>query len=36
MCGNDIDVRRLEARPVTTMCIECKIQQEEEEKLMEM
>jgi DnaK suppressor protein len=35
-CGNEIDVRRLEARPVTTMCIECKIQQEEEEKLMEM
>lgn len=35
-CGNEIDIRRLEARPVTTMCIECKIQQEEEEKLMEM
>jgi DnaK suppressor protein len=35
-CGEEIDIRRLEARPVTTMCIECKIQQEEEEKLMEM
>ncbi|HYA12061.1 MAG TPA: RNA polymerase-binding protein DksA [Thermodesulfovibrionales bacterium] len=35
-CGNEIDIRRLEARPVTTMCIECKIQQEEEEKLMEI
>jgi DnaK suppressor protein len=35
-CGNEIDIRRLEARPVTTLCIECKIQQEEEEKLMEM
>jgi len=34
-CGLDIDVRRLEARPVTTMCIECKILQEEEEKLRE-
>ena len=35
-CGNEIDIRRLEARPVTTMCIECKTQQEEEEKLTEM
>lgn len=35
-CGEEIDIKRLEARPVTTMCIECKIQQEEEEKLMEM
>lgn len=34
-CGSEIDMRRLEARPVTTLCIECKIQQEEEEKLME-
>jgi DnaK suppressor protein len=34
-CGLEIDVRRLEARPVTTMCIECKTLQEEEEKLME-
>lgn len=34
-CGLDIDIRRLEARPVTTMCIECKVLQEEEEKLRE-
>ncbi len=32
-CGEEIDIKRLEARPVTTMCIECKMQQEEEEKL---
>jgi DnaK suppressor protein len=35
-CGQEINVRRLEARPVTTMCIECKTLQEEEEKLMEI
>lgn len=34
-CGQGIDIRRLEARPVTTMCIECKTLQEEEEKFME-
>lgn len=34
-CGMEIDIRRLEARPVTTFCIECKTQQEEEERLME-
>lgn len=34
-CGEEIDIRRLEARPVTTMCIECKTLQEEEEKLRE-
>jgi DnaK suppressor protein len=34
-CGDEIDIRRLEARPVTNMCIECKTQQEEEEKLRE-
>lgn len=34
-CASEIDIRRLEARPVTTLCIECKIQQEEEERLME-
>ncbi len=33
VCGQEIDIKRLEARPVTTMCIECKIEQEEEEKL---
>ncbi len=35
-CTSEIDIRRLEARPVTTLCIECKIQQEEEEKLTEI
>lgn len=34
-CGLDIHVKRLEARPVTSMCIECKTLQEEEEKLRE-
>lgn len=34
-CGMEIDIRRLEARPVTTLCIECKTQQEEEERLTE-
>lgn len=34
-CGNEIELKRLEARPVTTMCIECKTLQEEEEKLRE-
>ena len=34
-CGNEINIQRLEARPVTTMCIECKTLQEEEEKLRE-
>ena len=32
-CGDEIDIRRLDARPVTTMCIDCKILEEEEEKL---
>jgi DnaK suppressor protein len=34
-CGEQISVKRLEARPVTTLCIECKTRQEEEEKLQE-
>ncbi|MBF0327557.1 MAG: RNA polymerase-binding protein DksA [Nitrospirae bacterium] len=33
VCGEDINVKRLEARPVTTMCIDCKTEQEEEERL---
>jgi DnaK suppressor protein len=32
-CGGDISSKRLEARPVTTLCIECKTRQEEEEKI---
>jgi len=35
-CGEEIDLKRLDARPVTTMCIDCKTQQEEEEKLKEL
>jgi DnaK suppressor protein len=35
VCGCEIGIKRLEARPVTTMCIECKTEQEEEERLME-
>ncbi len=31
-CGEDIGFKRLEARPVTTLCIECKSKQEQEEK----
>jgi DnaK suppressor protein len=34
-CGEEINIKRLEARPVTTMCIDCKTEQEEEEKLRE-
>lgn len=34
-CGEEIDIKRLQARPVTTMCIDCKTLQEEEEKLRE-
>ncbi len=31
-CGGDIGVKRLQARPVTTLCIECKTAQEQEER----
>jgi DnaK suppressor protein len=33
ICGEPIDFKRLEARPVTTHCIECKTLEEEEEKI---
>jgi DnaK suppressor protein len=36
VCGQEIGIKRLEARPVTTMCIECKTEQEAEEKLREL
>lgn len=32
VCGGEIGEKRLEARPVTTLCIECKQEQEEKEK----
>ena len=35
ICGEQIGLKRLKARPVTTLCIECKTKQEEEEKLRE-
>ncbi len=31
-CGDDISIKRLEARPVTTLCIECKTHQENHER----
>jgi DnaK suppressor protein len=31
-CGEDIGLKRLEARPVTTLCIDCKTLQETREK----
>lgn len=31
-CGDDIDVKRLEARPVTDLCVRCKEDQERKEK----
>lgn len=34
-CGSEIGIKRLEARPVTDLCIECKVRQEEEEKIVE-
>lgn len=32
-CGDTIGLKRLEARPVTTMCINCKTEQEADEKM---
>ena len=32
VCGDDINVERLRARPVTTMCIACKEEQEQRER----
>ncbi|HOI96440.1 MAG TPA: RNA polymerase-binding protein DksA [Syntrophobacter fumaroxidans] len=32
MCGDDIGIERLDARPVTTLCIDCKRKQEANEK----
>ncbi len=33
MCGEEISIARLKARPVATLCIKCKTRQEEEERL---
>lgn len=32
-CGEDISAARLKARPVTTLCIDCKTEQERQEKI---
>jgi DnaK suppressor protein len=31
-CGGDVGLKRLQARPVTTLCIDCKVEQEQEER----
>jgi DnaK suppressor protein len=36
VCGEPIEFKRLEARPVTTLCIECKTSAEEEEKIRKL
>ena len=33
-CGEEISVKRLKARPVTTQCIDCKTKQEAQEKAL--
>ncbi|MCP4107367.1 MAG: RNA polymerase-binding protein DksA [Desulfobacteraceae bacterium] len=33
-CGEDINVERIKARPVTTQCIDCKTQEEASEKAL--
>lgn len=32
-CGEEIPLRRLQARPMTTLCVACKTLQEEDEKI---
>jgi DnaK suppressor protein len=34
-CGAEIPYKRLKARPVTTLCIDCKTLQEEKEKALQ-
>ena len=33
LCGEEISEERLKARPVTTLCIDCKTESEEKEKI---
>lgn len=33
ICGEEISIKRLKARPVTTLCIECKTKEEAFEKI---
>ncbi len=35
VCGGEIAFRRLKARPVTTLCIDCKTEQEHQEKMQQ-
>lgn len=35
-CGEEISLKRLEARPVTSLCIKCKEEQEKREKSFEV
>lgn len=34
-CENEIGIKRLDARPVTTLCIDCKTREEEDERIAE-
>lgn len=34
VCGEDIGEARLRARPVTTLCIDCKMEQERKERML--
>ncbi|MGD8367491.1 MAG: RNA polymerase-binding protein DksA [Desulfobacterales bacterium] len=34
ICGEDISIERLKARPVTTQCIDCKTKEEAKEKAL--
>ncbi|MCX7945058.1 MAG: TraR/DksA C4-type zinc finger protein [Deltaproteobacteria bacterium] len=34
-CGDNIDIKRLMARPVATLCIKCKEEQERRERIQE-
>lgn len=33
-CGREISEKRLQARPIATLCIKCKVKQEEYERLL--
>jgi RNA polymerase-binding transcription factor len=33
-CGEDISIKRIKARPVTTQCIDCKTKEEAQEKAL--
>jgi DnaK suppressor protein len=33
-CGEEISIKRLKARPVTTLCIDCKTKEEAQEKAL--